>query len=307
MRIMNKEEVKKIYVNGLAQKEAQLESAKKDLEYYQNNEVPLFKNRKLTKYEIDLEIQKAARILDLNTYLFRKPAALSGGQRQRVALGRAIVRKPKVFLMDEPLSNLDAKLRVQTRAEISKIHKRVGATTIYVTHDQTEAMTMADRIVVMKDGYIQQIGNPEEIYNNPNNIFVAGFIGNPPMNFFNVHFDGKKLVFAGSEKEIKLTKEQAEKLVGFKSGEYDLVLGVRPESVYLKGDPKLEKESQLFEAVVDFRELLGHELVIYSDLNGQRLLVKLVDLIKVNSQDKLEVGVNNKDLYFFNKESTNRI
>ena len=302
------EEIKGIFVAGLAQKETQLQKTNEELEFYQNNEVPLFKNRKLTSYEINLEIQKAAKILDLNTYLFRKPAALSGGQRQRVALGRAIVRKPKVFLMDEPLSNLDAKLRVQTRAEIIKIHKRVEATTIYVTHDQTEAMTMADRIVVMSNGYVQQIGSPEEIYENPVNTFVAGFIGNPPMNFLNVHFDGKKLCLTGEEKvEIKLDKEQIKLLSEHNKEEYDLVLGIRPENIYFKGDHKIEKDAQGFNVVCDFRELLGHELVVYTDLFDQRILIKVAELIKVNSGDKLDISINKKDLYFFDKETTKRI
>ena len=302
------EEIKKIFSDGLAQKQEQLEKVQKELEYYQRNETPLFEPRKLTSFEIDLEIQKAAQILDLTQYLYRKPAALSGGQRQRVALGRAIVRKPKVFLMDEPLSNLDAKLRVQTRSEIIKIHKRVGATTIYVTHDQTEAMTMADRIVVMKDGYIQQIGAPEDIYANPDNIFVSGFIGNPPMNFFKVHFNGEKLVLLGNEeKEINLTKEQKALLKSHKEGPYDLTLGMRPEEMFLKGDVNLNKNAQLFNVVCDFRELLGHELVVYTDLFGQRLLVKISKQLKIVSGDKLEVGINPESLYFFDNETTNRI
>ena len=303
------EEIKKIFSDGLNQKQEQLAKAKEELAYYQQNEVPLFKQRKLTSYEIDLEIQKAAQILDLTQYLFRKPAALSGGQRQRVALGRAIVRKPKVFLMDEPLSNLDAKLRVQTRSEIIKIHKRVGATTIYVTHDQTEAMTMADRIVVMKDGYIQQIGAPEDIYANPDNIFVSGFIGNPPMNFFKSHFDGEKLYILGEEQklEIKLDKDGVSLLKSHREEPYDLTLGIRPEDIYLKGDVNLKKDAQLFDVVCDFRELLGHELVVYTDLVGQKLLVKISNQIKVNSGDKLEVGINPHSLYFFDNETTNRI
>ena len=303
------EEIKKIFSDGLTQKQEQLAKTKEELAYYQQNEVPLFKQRKLTNYEIDLEIQKAAQILDLTQYLFRKPAALSGGQRQRVALGRAIVRKPKVFLMDEPLSNLDAKLRVQTRSEIIKIHKRVGATTIYVTHDQTEAMTMADRIVVMKDGYIQQIGAPEDIYANPDNIFVSGFIGNPPMNFFKSHFDGEKLYILGEEQklEIKLDKDGVSLLKSHREGPYDLTLGIRPEDIYLKGDVNLKKDAKLFDVVCDFRELLGHELVVYTDLVGQKLLVKISNQIKVNSGDKLEVGINPHSLYFFDNETTNRI
>ena len=152
------------------------------------------KLRKIPKDEIDKRVKEAARILEIEQYLDRKPKALSGGQRQRVALGRAIVRNAKVFLMDEPLSNLDAKLRVQMRSEIIKLHERIGATTIYVTHDQTEAMTMADRIVVMKGGYIQQIGSPKEIYNNPANMFVAGFLGSPATNFVKGVYRNKQFI-----------------------------------------------------------------------------------------------------------------
>ena len=155
------------------------------------------KLKKMPKAEIDKKIKEVSEILGLTDYLNRKPKALSGGQRQRVALGRAIVRNPKVFLMDEPLSNLDAKLRVQMRSEIARIHEQVGATTIYVTHDQTEAMTMASRIVVMKDGYIQQIGTPKDVYNYPNNIFVAGFIGAPAMNFINGTFEKEYFIIEG--------------------------------------------------------------------------------------------------------------
>ena len=211
--------------------------------------------------------------------------------------------------MDEPLSNLDAKLRVQTRSEISKIHKRVGATTIYVTHDQTEAMTMADRIVVMKDGYIQQIGAPENIYADPDNIFVAGFIGNPPMNFLNCHFDGKKVTLHEEDKslEIKINKEQVKLLSEFRDGEYDVVVGIRPENIYLKGAAELKKEAQMFDIVCDFRELLGYELVVYSYVLGQKLLVKISNQEKVKAGDKLVIGVNPDALYFFDKESTKRI
>ena len=295
--------------NDIERNSNQVKILAENLTYLEGNEVPLNKERHLTKMEIDIEVNKAAESLDLLRYLFRKPAALSGGQRQRVALGRAIVRKPKVFLMDEPLSNLDAKLRVQTRSEIIKIHKRVGATTIYVTHDQTEAMTMADRIVVMKDGYIQQIGAPEDIYANPDNIFVSGFIGNPPMNFFKSHFDGEKLYILGEEQklEIKLDKDGVSLLKSHREEPYDLTLGIRPEDIYLKGDVNLKKDAQLFDVVCDFRELLGHELVVYTDLVGQKLLVKISNQIKVNSGDKLEVGINPHSLYFFDNETTNRI
>ena len=158
--------------------------------------------RKVAKDEIDRRVKDAAKILGLEAYLERKPKALSGGQRQRVALGRAIVRDAKVFLMDEPLSNLDAKLRVQMRAEIAKLHQRLQTTTVYVTHDQTEAMTMASRIVVMKDGVIQQVGTPKEVYDNPENIFVGGFIGSPAMNFFTGRLDGNDFVIGDKKIEV---------------------------------------------------------------------------------------------------------
>ena len=290
--------------DAVNQKTAQLEDTKKQLEYYQNNEVPVFKSRKLTKTEIDIEINKAAKILDLEPYLLRKPSALSGGQRQRVALGRCIVRNPKVFLMDEPLSNLDAKLRVQTRSEIINLHKRVHATTIYVTHDQTEAMTMADRIVVMKDGYIQQIDTPEVLYTDPANTFVAGFIGNPAMNFLEGKFDGKAIVL-GEKEALKLTAEQAKLLANYKDKE--LIVGVRPEKIALKGDALLKKDANYFDIVCNFRELLGYECVVYTTIAGQKLLVKLSSEQKMSSGDKLTIGFNPENLYFFDKETTNRI
>ena len=302
------EEVTPVIKTGISQKDSQIEARQKEIEYFSNNKVHVYRDRKLTKYEIALEIYKFAAILDLRKYLFRKPAALSGGQRQRVALGRAIVRKPKVFLMDEPLSNLDAKLRVQTRSEISKIHKRVGATTIYVTHDQTEAMTMADRIVVMKDGYVQQIDSPEKVYSDPNNLFVAGFIGNPPMNFLEAKFDGKKLIVAGEKSfEIKLAKEQIELLKKHKDGEYEVTVGLRPENIYEDGDPKLGKDAQKLDIVCDFRELLGYDLIVYTFINEQRLLFKLASETGIKPEDKLTIGFNSSALYFFDKETTNRI
>ena len=267
--------------------------------------MPLTKYRKYSAYEIDLEVYKASKILDLERFLFRKPAALSGGQRQRVALGRAIVRHPKVFLMDEPLSNLDAKLRVQTRSEIIKIHERVGATTIYVTHDQTEAMTMADRIVIMKDGYVQQIGTPTEVYDNPVNMFVGGFIGSPSMNFLDGKYENGYFVIPG-EKGIKidLTKEQ-QKLLENHEGE--VVLGIRPENIYLKGEATNEDLSNDISSTCDYVELLGYELVIYTYLNGQRLLLKSSTKTKPKSEAEITFNINKDMLYFFDKETTKRI
>ncbi len=222
--------------------------------------------RKYTKKEIDEKVQRAAKILAIEEYLKRKPKALSGGQRQRVALGRTIVRNPKVFLLDEPLSNLDAKLRAAMRSEIIKLHDQLGATFIYVTHDQVEAMTMGTRIVVMKDGFVQQIGAPQELYDYPINTFVAGFIGTPQMNFFDGRItpDGK-ITFANNQ-TIKLSKEALanfdEKKIG--SG-LDIVMGIRP------GDLKvLDVENDMsVTARVEVIEALGNETIIYANLDKE--------------------------------------
>ena len=220
------------------------------------------KLKKLPKDEIDKKVREAAEILDITQYLDRKPKALSGGQRQRVAIGRAIVRDPKVLLMDEPLSNLDAKLRNQMRAEIIKLRQRINTTFIYVTHDQIEAMTLGDRIVIMKDGYIQQIGTPQEVFNHPTNLFVAGFIGTPQMNFFDAKLENGVVTVQGHE--IKLNKDQLAALEG-KDVPKDVVLGVRPVHVSLadKG----------IEAKVDVTELMGSELHLHLDSNGKDVVV----------------------------------
>ena len=295
-----------ILKNNIERNEKQKAIISENLNYLQNNDVPLCKERHLTRKEMDIEINKTAESLDLAKYLFRKPSALSGGQRQRVALGRAIVRKPKVFLMDEPLSNLDAKLRVQTRSEIIKIHKRVGATTIYVTHDQTEAMTMADRIVIMKDGYIQQIGTPTEVYNNPANKFVGGFIGSPAMNFLKGRVSKGKFIIDG-EKEIavKLEKEHVALLKDYEDKE--VYLGIRPEAVFLKGDKNNEKPSNDIKEVCDFAELLGYERIVYTYLNGQKFILKTSIKSEVESGDEVAFNFNMNNLYFFDVETENRI
>ncbi len=283
----------------LDQKKEQISENEKRIKYLEENEVPLTKKRHLTKDEMDLKINKTAGTIDLIKYLYRLPGALSGGQRQRVALGRAIVREPKVFLMDEPLSNLDAKLRVQTRGEITKIHKKVGATTIYVTHDQTEAMTMADRIVVMKDGYIQQIGTPEEIYNNPANQFVASFIGNPAMNFIKAHVkDGEAFTRDGNV-NLKIDSKQKELLKNYNN--QDIVVGVRPEKLGIN-----EKKDASLKTVFDYDELLGYEQVIYSTLDGQSLMSKCAAGLVLKDNQELEISYNFADLYFFD-ESGKRI
>ena len=291
-----------IYRASIEQKKIRIKEIEEKLEYLSHHDVPLYIRRHLTKYEINIEVHRAALAVDLMRYIYRRPAALSGGQRQRVALGRAIVRKPKVFLMDEPLSNLDAKLRVQTRTQIADIHKRVGATTIYVTHDQTEAMTLADRIVVMKDGYIQQIGEPEEIYDDPNNIFVGGFIGSPSMNFFDVTYKGSKLV--SKDISIKLNPAQTKLLANYKGKE--ITIGIRPEVLSIAPTSKAGLNS--FDVKIDFVELLGFELILYFKINGQQIQAKVDKKHKtVKNGDKVTLYFNPHKLYFFDKQTTNRI
>lgn len=223
--------------------------------------------RKYTKAEIDEKVMEASRILGIEEYLTRKPKALSGGQRQRVALGRTIVRNPKVFLLDEPLSNLDAKLRAAMRSEIIKLHDKLGATFIYVTHDQVEAMTMGTRIVVMKDGFIQQIGAPQDLYDHPVNTFVAGFIGTPQMNFFDGHISKDGTVTFANGKNIKLPEHVLAKFDENKIGSgLDITLGIRPGDIKLS-DTYVEGSS--VECRVEVIEALGNETIVYADLGEE--------------------------------------
>ena len=229
------------------------------------------KLRKVPKDEIDKMVKEAAKILDLTQLLDRKPKALSGGQRQRVAMGRAIVRNPKVFLMDEPLSNLDAKLRNQMRAEIIKLRQRINTTFVYVTHDQTEAMTLGDRIVIMKDGFVQQIGTPQEVFEKPINIFVAGFIGTPQMNFFNARLEKKggdySVEYAGAS--FPLDGEMSAKLAGKGQQSADVILGVRPEHIAVQKDPS----ASAIEASIEVSELMGSELYLHATVEGGQEVV----------------------------------
>ncbi|KAA9015990.1 ABC transporter ATP-binding protein [Niallia endozanthoxylica] len=263
------------------------------------------KLRKFSKEEIDRRVTEAAKILGLEQYLKRKPKALSGGQRQRVALGRAIVRDAKVFLMDEPLSNLDAKLRVQMRTEIIKLHRRLNTTTIYVTHDQTEAMTMATRLVVMKDGVIQQVGSPKEVYEKPENIFVGGFIGSPAMNFFNGKVENGKFVIghisiAIPEGKMKVLREEG--YVG-----KEVVLGIRPEDFH---DEQIfidtYKDSKIT-INVEVSELTGAETMIYSSLEGQPLVARIDSRGHIPAGSKIELALDMNKLHFFDKETEKRI
>ena len=218
------------------------------------------KLRKLPKEEIDAKVREAARILDITELLDRKPKALSGGQRQRVAIGRAIVREPQVFLMDEPLSNLDAKLRNSMRAEIIKLRQRIDTTFIYVTHDQTEAMTLGDRIVIMKDGWIMQIGTPQEVFSHPQNLFVATFIGAPQMNLFNAKLikNGAKYNVEIGGATIELTDEQNEKLAANGVDTMDIVLGIRPSHIQLK-----DEGADVIRGTVDVSEMMGSEVHLH--------------------------------------------
>ena len=224
------------------------------------------KLRKFPKAEIDKKVREAAEILDITQYLNRRPKALSGGQRQRVAIGRAIVRDPAVFLMDEPLSNLDAKLRNQMRAEIIKLRKRINTTFIYVTHDQTEAMTLGDRIVIMRDGYIQQIGTPQEVFNNPRNLFVAGFIGTPQMNFFDAKLtrDGEKFFVELGGIKVELDKEKEERLLANDVQSQDVTLGVRPEHTVLSDSG--------IAATVDVTEMMGSSVHLHVNAEGKDVI-----------------------------------
>ena len=321
------------------------------------------KIRHMSREEIDQRIKVAAEILGLQPYLKRKPKELSGGQRQRVALGRAIVREPKVFLMDEPLSNLDAKLRVQMRTEITKIHQKVGATTIYVTHDQTEAMTMADRIVIMKDGYIQQIGTPEEVYKHPLNMFVAGFIGSPSMNFIKVTYESGTIKVC-DELSIKLDKDQVAKHdryyanlleISYKKREkreaeideynakqenvkkpklinkeedselvkiserivwlekvkegntHELVLGIRPEDIYIDGDTSDTRISDFTNLTCDISELLGHERIIYTYMGEDRLVIKINAKRDIKQGDVAKYCFDLDAIHLFDEETTENI
>lgn len=243
------------------------------------------KMRKMPKAEIEKKVQEAAEILDLTEYLDRKPKQLSGGQRQRVALGRAIVRNPKVFLMDEPLSNLDAKLRVQMRAEIKKLHEKLQTTFIYVTHDQTEALTMGDRIVLLNKGKIQQVDAPEKIYDEPANMFVAGFIGSPQMNFINLDEILSQANISGSFNYPRL-------------GE-GVTVGVRPEKmICLDGQIKLTAD-------VEMTELLGSEKIAYFTIGDSKCSAKLAADFPLGKT--LELSIRYEDLYFFNTASGERI
>ena len=260
------------------------------------------KLRKVPKEEIDRRVREAAEILSLTEYLNRRPSELSGGQAQRVALGRAIVREAKVFLMDEPLSNLDAKLRVQMRAEIAKLHKRIKTITIYVTHDQTEAMTMADRIVIMKDGFIQQIGSPSEVYNYPDNVFVASFIGSPASNIFEVTYnDGRVTTEAGID--VAVTEPQKKLLDERVGNGQRVIMSIRPEDIqaeqiFLDANP-----DSIIEAEVVVSEMLGAESILYSQVGDVEIIAKVDARDFHEPGSHVQLGLNMNKAHFYDVET----
>ncbi len=262
------------------------------------------KLRKLPKDEIDKKVKEAAKILDISHLLDRKPKALSGGQRQRVAMGRAIVRHPKVFLMDEPLSNLDAKLRVQMRIEISKLYNDLKTTFIYVTHDQTEAMTLGTRIVVMKDGIVQQVATPKEIYENPVNMFVAGFIGSPQMNFLygNIDKDQNIKVF---DKTIYIPSNKASLLK--ESKDPNVILGIRPENIFIDDNIPNDETLIKFHGIVELIENLGSETYIHIKKNDRNMIIKAPGALSYVNGDKITFAFNTEKIHVFDKETQNTI
>ena len=256
------------------------------------------RNRKVPKDVIDKKVIAAAKMLDIENYLNRKPRALSGGQRQRVALGRAMVREPSVFLLDEPLSNLDAKLRTEMRSRISMLHKELKTTFVYVTHDQTEAMTMGDRIVVMKDGVVQQFDTPQMLYNKPINMFVAGFIGSPQMNFIDCKVEKKKdnftLLFG--DYVISLPSSMNDYLIMYENKE--VVLGVRPENLSITED---KDETNTFDLYVDIAEMTGADYYLYGSLNGKKIIANISSnkLITANKKYKFKIDIDR--IHIFDK------
>jgi multiple sugar transport system ATP-binding protein len=262
------------------------------------------KLRKFPKQEIDARVREAAAMLGLEPYLERKPKALSGGQRQRVAVGRAIVRKPKVFLFDEPLSNLDAKMRVSMRTEISKLHARLGATMIYVTHDQVEAMTMGDRICVMRDGHIMQVATPLDLYNHPENMYVAGFIGSPPMNFFKgrIKRSGNSLSFIedntrGTPITVQLTDDLAHKAAGYV--DKPIVFGIRPEDAQDSLTLATPNPAHTVEVTVEVSEPMGSETYLYLDTGAHSFIARVrpTDRFEVNQKVKITFQMDKVQLF----------
>ena len=263
--------------------------------------------RKMPKDEIDKRVREAARVLDIEHLLKRKPKALSGGQRQRVALGRAMVRSPSVFLLDEPLSNLDAKLRTNMRTEIKKLHQRLGTTFIYVTHDQTEAMTMGDRIVVMKDGVIQQVDSPQNLYKHPQNMFVAGFIGSPQMNFLDAEVKSKngKIFLSLAENELDVTDSFAKTNEIKEYFNKSVKVGIRPEDVTVDNEFIVKNPDKVLTAKLEVSELMGSESYLYLDYYGQKLTARVDADSPTN--ETVELGILTDRIHLFDPNSTSNI
>ena len=274
------------------------------------------KIRKLPKDEIDRKVHEVAKILEIEQLLDRRPAALSGGQKQRVAIGSAIIRKPKAFLMDEPLSNLDAKLRAQMRVELVKLHKQLDTTIIYVTHDQTEAMTLGTKIVVMKDGLIQQVGAPQSIYDNPVNLFVAGFLGSPSMNFFRCTVKAEEnnrtallLDDAKTVKKVYLDGTRRKQIADRYNGRH-VILGIRPEDIYELDEAKklgIENESVDVDEPVVNREMLGAEVILYFDEQGKTLAVRLSPENQTQVGEKVSLYFDMEKAHVFDPETEENI
>ncbi|WP_371373780.1 ABC transporter ATP-binding protein [Sporomusa aerivorans] len=267
------------------------------------------KYRKVPREEIKRKVQEVAGILAIEHLLDRKPKALSGGQKQRVALGRAIVREPKVFLFDEPLSNLDAKLRVQMRSEISKLHQKLHTTFIYVTHDQTEAMTMGSRIVVMKDGFIQQVDTPLALYERPGNLFVAGFIGSPQMNFISAKLEKQadELYLVFGTNRVKFSKDKVPQLAGTDYIGKEVVMGIRPEDVHSEEIHKEALADNIISAKVEVREILGAESYLYLAVEGFNLIARVSTRSAVKAGDVIKVSLDTNRIHLFDKETERTI
>ncbi len=260
--------------------------------------------RKTPKAEIDEKVREAARILELEPYLKRKPKELSGGQRQRVALGRAMVRNPEVFLLDEPLSNLDAKLRTGMRSQISSLHKKLQTTFVYVTHDQTEAMTMGDRICVMKDGVIQQFDTPQNLYNSPCNMFVAGFIGSPQMNFIDARVEQADggYVLAFGETRVPVSADRIASYAG-----KEVILGVRPEDLHIEPEMVAAAGDAVIKASIDLDEMMGSEIYLYFQIDGKKMISRIPSKYAAKSGDTVTLAVDTDSIHIFDKETEKAI